>query len=360
MRARFSLIRFRALGRRRAPAAVSEAVSAAVLATAAAAAVALLLFPDGAAAQPQLCRTEHAVCAASCQKSCEGREAGCFSACKGVCDARLSRCVDPAVDGAPAGEAPAAAAPAERYRRRATQPAAPSPAPAPSNAYEAAPRSARVQSLDASEPLNSRIYFMPPGEQEPDAEYYGYLLIGEKVPQARKNAVAKAIACSLEALPDAAAAAQIERLGLFSLPALRAAGATEVTPADVLAAYDFARAARWLRAAGYAAGTTFDPETALVFVASQSKRARQMDNVVLPGGGAGDPVIADGSGLTGDFAAAWVAQLIRGLENRRVRSRQDLQQVMEVGSWLDWVGAPLFSLFTAAPAADAAPPPICP
>ena len=133
----------------------------------------------------------------------------------------------------------------------------------------------RVQSLEApsappAAPLEAKIHFLTPGSDEPVARYYGYFADRRRGWirfGARRSR--GPIACRLEALPDAAAAADVDRLGLVSIPTLREAGATRVEPGMVLRAYDFRRAQRWLRAAGFAVGRDFNPASAVVFVGSR-------------------------------------------------------------------------------------------
>lgn len=309
-----------------------------------------------AAAQSDECRRMVEACQADCAQKCAEGDAACIAECRrGACLEVYANCVAPETE----------AAPSPRAAPRMQAPSAPS---------SARPRTGatRERSLHSMEPasaadaapgaeLEGRVLFLASRQSEPEAEYYGYLLIGENVSETRKSAVAAAIACRLEALPDAEAAAAVERLGLFSLPALRQAGATRVTAEQVLSAYDFERAARWLRAAGYATGESFHRNSAIVFVGSTLPRARQMDSVALPGAREGlDPVVADASGLSANFAAAWVGRIIDGLEAGEVRSRQDLQGWMEATSWLDWAGQPILNLFRVNEAQASNAPDACP
>lgn len=295
-----------------------------------------ILISSGAAAQADRCDRRFSTCQSGCAATCMADAVDCLATCRRECEAGLSECLR----DQEAGSAPARPDAADRVQR-----------------YEAPAAAAPL-----SGGLEGRILFLTAAETEPEAAFYGYLLIGADVDAERKNAVAEAVACRLSALPDAAAAAAIERLGLFNLPATRAAGRrTVVSPKDVLEAYDFDRAARWLRAAGYAAEQSFDPRTALVFVGSTAPRARQMDSVALPGARDAenpDPVIADGGALTARFAGAWIGQVIDGLEQGRVRSRQDMQNVMEAISWIEWVQEPFASLVRAAPT-EQTPPRAC-
>ncbi|MEL6977123.1 MAG: hypothetical protein AAGM38_00390 [Pseudomonadota bacterium] len=305
-------------------AAASGLAASGLAALALAAAIAAAAPQSAHATPPIACPSEDPRCDAACARACATDDAACLAAC----GARLAAPEE-------AGAAPSVAAP----------PAAAS----------------RVQTANA-EPLSPHILFLSTRDREPErALYYGYLLIGEGVSAARKAAVAEAVACRLKALPDLEAAAAVERLGLVSLPALREAGATQVSPAEVLDAYDFRRAAVWLRAAGVVAGERFDPDRAIVFVASSRARARQMDSVAMPGPDeSGDPVIADASALSAAFAAAWAGSIIDGMERGAVRSRQEFQLVMEANSWITWATAPVTSLFRITPAHAAAAPAACP
>ena len=234
-------------------------------------------------------------------------------------------------------------APATRRRSAApsTAPAAPPPPPSvQSYAETAAP--------GASGPLNARILFLPRGETEPDATFYGYIVIGPDVSPERKSAVAEGFACRLDALPDVAAAEGVSRLGLVMLPASRDAGAGATTPAAMLSAYDFPRAGRWLRAAAAAAAESFDPAEAVLFIGSNQPRSRQLDSVALPGpapsaqdADALDPVIADASALSARYLSRWTSLVIDGVRDGAVASRQQMQGLMEAHSWLESVGGPL-------------------
>lgn len=299
---------------------------------------------EEAAAQTEAqCFERFAACTAPCRARCAAGDERCVDACeRGPCAETLQRCLAQA-------RGPAAAP--RSVRPRALE-AAPAEAAAPP------PGAPRVQTDVA--PLNARIFFLRPGKAEPSAAYYGYLIIGPKVAVDRKQAVAKALACRLQALPDAAAAAAVERLGLISLPARREAGATEVAPADVLEAYDFNRAGRWLRAAGFSVRQNFSDDDAVLFVASRFKRARQMDAVALAPPVNEDPVIADASALTAPYLGAWAGKVIDGIEAGDVRSRQDLQLLMEANSWLEWAQTPIASLIRITPALASNAPPACP
>lgn len=306
-----------------------------------------------ASAQGVDCLEQSRSCREACERSCGIGDRSCVRDCRrGACLQQLNACR--ADDRAPT----AAPIPSLSPERRSVRPA-PHAMEAPAPAASAAPTIAEAEAT--RQDLNGRVLFLSSNLSEPSAEYYGYLLIGKNVSDSRKRAVAEAIACRLEALPNAEAAAAVQRLGLMSLPSLRDAGASRVTADEVLAAYDFTRAARWLRAAGYATGQEFHPNSAIVFIGSRIQRARQMDGVALPGSrDRTDPVVADASGLSANFAAAWVGQIIDGLRAGNVRSRQELQVLMEASSWIDWASQPLRSLVSVAQASDAEAPEACP
>lgn len=295
-------------------------------------AAAVVVGAGSAGADESACRTALEDCVAACRADCAPADVGCADACAdSSCGVLFQTCMSNI--GGSDGAVPEAMA-----------------APAPA-----------VQSLEigAAEPLVGRIHFLEPREAEPDALYYGYILVGSAVSPPRREALARAVACRLDALPTAADADEVDRLGLITVPALRPAGRREVTPEQVLAAYDLPRAQRWLRAAGFAAGQDFNPATAIVFVGSRTPRARQMDAVALPGPTeAEDPVIADASTLSARYVEAWAIRVIDGVEAGRVRSRQDLQALMEANSWIEWAATPVASLFRITPAQASAPPTI--
>lgn len=304
---------------------------------------------------PEICRRAEALRTPECQARLEAYRT-CLSAPEDSLQAVPEAAPSRGLSGG--SRAPAAVAPAIGAPAPASGSIAPpsSLAPAPRRAQRASPRTQA-----AVGPLAGRLFFLTPGQPEPEAVYYGYLAIGADVSEARKNAVAEAIACRLQALPDAEAAAAIERLGLFTIPADRDAGSAQVSPARVAASYDYGRARRWLRAAGFAVEQRFDPADAIVFIASPSPRARAMDSVALAG--TADPealVVADASALSARYAAAWVGQIIDSFEGGAVSTRQELQGVMETISWIDWAQEPLVNLFRVAPAEAANPPEICP
>ena len=330
-----------------------------------------ILAPQIAAAQSEerteMCRRQAESCKKSCQSSCGLLDFICRDKCsRGACRDAFETCLSGEDEGRKSAPTPRPKPKAKTERSIRGPDDARTKAVRPRAEKPAAAAPPRIQSLDAPEPspdadLTGKILFLPPEQQEPDAEYYGYLLLGEGISDSRRLAVAEAIACRLEALPNAAAAAAVKRLGLFSLPARREAGTTRISAQDVLEAYDFERAAQWLSAASAAAGRSFDPGDAIVFVGSRSARALQMDAAKLPSSSDGlDPVIADASDLSATFAAAWVGQIVDGLESGRVSSRQELQSLMEATSWLDWANQPLLSLFEVGPKEGQSPPKACP
>ncbi|MEL6318868.1 MAG: hypothetical protein AAFR16_14645, partial [Pseudomonadota bacterium] len=305
------------------------------------------------------CARERAACRAAC--ACPTGDAA--AACLAACDQRC-----PELAACERGEAlveEETAAPPPAVKRRGLAPAA----TAPTGQQMTPPAAPRVQALESAPALaaadraegrlDARILFLRRGEAEPAADFHGYILIGADVSAERKLAVAEGFACRLDTLPDAAAAAAVADLGLVLAPAREAAGGETTTPGAMIAAYDFPRAGRWLRAVERAVGETFDPATAVVFVGSKSARARQLDAVAMPGPGQlGDPVVADGSELSPRYLSRWTATLIDGVRDGRISSRQRLQGLMETHSWLERLGDPLAAVLRFREAA-ASPPESC-
>lgn len=311
--------------------------------------------------------------AASCRKACEG-DKGClgdYAYCRE--QAGLPPIEPPMTDKATADKATADKATSEKAATHDVEPKAVTPeaasAPAARSvesraapvAAEAAPAS-RVMSLDQpveGGSLEGRIFFLKRAESEPDALFYGYLVIGPNVSEARKLAVIQGLACRLDVVTSETAAS-VERLGLVTIPALTDPQADVTSPQEMLSAYDFPRAERWMRAAGFSVEEEFDIDSAVLFIGSRIRRARQLDAVLLPGPDSQlDPVVADASALSPRYLERWTAEIVEGVRNGSIRSRQDLQTLMETHSWLETIGAPIASLLRIAPAQAAPPPASC-
>lgn len=320
------------------------------------AAIALLTVGAAGPARAQsACSAVLASCQAACAERCSaagGSNCDAVCAADRECDAAYFDCEllnsdtgSSTLGGA--ASAPPAPAPATRSRAPAAE-AAVAAAPAPFAPAEAG--------------LEGRIFFLLRAEAEPPADYYGYILIGANVPADRKNAVAEGLACRLDVV-SAEAAAQMDALGLISIPATGLVAADVVAPDRLLQLYDFPRAERWLRAASFAADTPFDPDEAILFIGSASPRARQLDSVALPGdglgGAGGDPVIADASALSPRYLSRWTAEVIDGVRGGAVQSRQDMQTLMEAHSWLELIGDPLAAVMRIGPAEAAPTPAAC-
>lgn len=296
-------------------------------------AAAFAFVATAASAQPSVCARSEPACASACAALCGGGES-----CAACAEADACRSADAACDaedGAASGAAPMAAP--------QIAPAAPSAA--------------------ASE-LSPRVLFLV-GRFEPIAAYYGYLAIGADVDRARREAVARALGCAVDSFGDGSP--DPSELALIALPATGAGPAPSVggaatPPEEIIDLYDAVRGQRWLRAAGFALGESFDADRAILFIGSRRPRAQQLDSVALPAADPNvdpmDPVFADASGLEPSGLEAWTMAVIDGVRSGAVRSRQDYQSWMEAYAWVEWASSPVTGLFTVT-RASAAPPIAC-
>lgn len=224
----------------------------------------------------------------------------------------------------------------------------------------AASRSLSLDMALPGGPLDARIYALTRGETEPDALFYGYLIVGPNVSDKRKSAVAKGFACRLDVI-SSEDAVTAERLGLVAIPARTSLDADVISPAEFLDAYDFPRAERWLRAVGFSVGEEFDIAESVLFVGSREARAAQFDAVALPvADDNGDPVIADASALSARYLERWTFDIIAAVREGRMQSRQDMQNIMEWHSFFETIGEPIAAVLRIGPAvASELPPPAC-
>ncbi|MBX2854261.1 MAG: hypothetical protein KTR21_04685 [Rhodobacteraceae bacterium] len=227
------------------------------------------------------------------------------------------------------------------------------------NAVEAAPRTAaasalppppaavRSLTLDIATPADVRIYFLQRDEEEVrNSVFYGYMLIGAGVSAERKAAIARGLACRIDAAPSREAAEQIDLLALVSIPATRPAGAQVVKPDELLDAYDFPRANRWLEVAGDLVNEEFSDTKAVVFVGSRISRiddfaAGRLQQPI----GSSDPIIADASNLSPRYLERWAFEIIKSVKSGQLKGKQDMQRLMEIHSWIENVGTPFATFF---------------
>ncbi|MEO1292683.1 MAG: hypothetical protein AAFV62_07625 [Pseudomonadota bacterium] len=296
--------------------------------------------------------TAYAECVAAC-----GADAECLARCEAQRMAADDGCMDLYSDCSGAANeaaAPEMAAPQMNVPKR--RPAAPNGAEPRTRSLEIAPTVLSDESA-----LNPRIYLLRRGAQEPNAEFYGYLIVGSRVTKERKRAVAEGIACRLDLADSLEAANAVKNLGLVSLPSTKTLSGDTVNPQQLLDAYDWQRAEKWVAAAAASSGETFSLDTAVIFVGSSQARARFMDARLLafPDPNTGDPVIADASELSPRYLQRWTDEIIAGVKNGAIRSRQSLQSVMEVHSWLELAGSPLAAVLKISEAQASSAPASC-
>ena len=221
--------------------------------------------------------------------------------------------------------------------------------PAPATAAPPPPPrgAARNLTLDIATPADVRIYFLQRDEEEVrNSVFYGYMLIGAGVSSDRKAAIARGLACRIDAAPSREEAEQIDLLALVSIPATRSASAQVISPQELLEAYDFPRASRWLDVAGKLVNEEFRDSKAVVFVGSRISRiddfaAGRLQQPL----GSSDPIIADASNLSPRYLERWAFEIIKSVKGGQLKNKQDMQRLMEIHSWIENVGTPFATFF---------------
>ncbi|MEO1330117.1 MAG: hypothetical protein AAFW46_10675, partial [Pseudomonadota bacterium] len=229
-------------------------------------------------------------------------------------------------------------------------------APAPPRASTATRSARRAQNQE----LQGKIYYLERAAPEPpNAKYYGYLIVGVNVAADRKIAVMRGLGCRLAVVPTYDDALAIDNLGLVVIPSLRAASGTSTNPFEMINNYDAVRAGRWLEAVGRAVGEEFDPREAILFVGSSTAQSQALDARTMQAPTSDTTVVADASALNARYLARWTDEVVRGVREGRVDSRQSMQGLMEYHSWLSVLGSPLAAVMKITPAQAGEPPRDC-
>lgn len=334
-----------------------------------------------AEAADSICEAALEICLAAC--GCDRGDIPCLLACPEYagCLARYDACGGPPEAGDSGAAAPAEPgsgaddAPSPPPRRAPASVPDSAPAPEPDAAAAPPPRTDPVsegaiadeataeeagsEEAGSQDPLTARVYFMPRGAAEPEARYFGYLLIGSGVGRDRQIAVMRGIGCRLDAAPSLDALNAIENLGVVTLPSRRAPQDVGLNPAAMILAYDGERAERWIGAIYQAAGGAIDVPNTVMFVGGSVPLAAALDRSEAPDLSAGDIVVADASALDARYLSRWTDEIIQGVRAGKISGRNDFQQLMELHSWISVLGRPLAAVMRLAPAQAAEAPTSC-
>lgn len=194
----------------------------------------------------------------------------------------------------------------------------------------------------AEPPEDVRLFALTRGGREPrNSIFYGYIVIGPGVAPERKAAVFRAFACRVDAVTSVEQAEAIDGLGVMVFPSATPLDKEILLPSDILTRYDFTRAGRWLGAVDTLADDAIDSENSILFLGSRVPRANELDaDAILYDIETSDPVIADASALSPRYLERWAFEIIQNVKQGEMRSRADLQTLMEIHSWIEVIGGP--------------------